>query len=216
METVKKEPADLHIVKSNAFGITGINHGVMASKINTRRLSSLFSPQRSETERDFQYSQSNMSQHNKTTTMGNFDSKFFKYTSKERTDDFKQIRLELQSQKAREVIKIREINKLMKNFGKEEHQNNIKLFQKYNEDEKQVIKALISKQKEDDKNSKINKKLSVIKQSRRKEKHKRDRDFALNFTRQKNLIEKYEQAGEKSKQIRLEKIEKSNKIRSLR
>ena len=147
----------------------------------------------------------------------NFDSKYFKYTtSKERTNDLLAIRSQIEEQKRKDICKVREINKLMKSMGKEEHENNIKLFQKYNEDEKQIVKALISKAKEQELNEKINKRLNIIKASRRKQKLKSDQNFAMNFSRQKNLIEKYEKAGEKSKRLRRDKQEKSNKIRTLK
>ena len=55
----------------------------------------------------------------------------------------------------------------MKSMGKEEHENNIKLFQKYNEDMKQIVNALIKKEKYI--NEKITKRFQIIKDSRRKD-----------------------------------------------
>ena len=137
-------------------------------------------------------------------------------TAKDRVRDMHLMRAEMEEQKRQEIIKVREINRLMKSLGKEEHDNNIKLFQKYNEDEKHIIKQLIKKSKEKEINEKLSKRLKIIKQGRRKQILKSETNFALNFSRQKNLIEKYEQAGEKSKRVRREKLEKLSKIKTLR
>ena len=216
--STKKEPADIHIVKSNAFGISSLKPTELTSRLHSRKISEVFSPLRPESQRENpEYSESKLSVNKSSDLMQNFDSKQYRYTtSKERASDIKKIRIQMEEHKRKEIVKVREINKLMKSMGKEEHENNIRLFQKYNEDEKQIIKALISKAKEQDLNEKINQKLRIIKQGRRKEIRKAEKNFALNFSKQKNLIEKYEKAGEKSKRMRHEKNMKAGKIRTLR
>lgn len=193
----------------------------MTTRLNSDRESeSIFSPLRVMSERE---SQTNNFE-------GDFDYKrksnaiptsynegyFNSTTKKERLRDMNQMKAEIEQAKREEIVKIREINKLMKSMGKEEHENNIRLFQKYNDDEKQIIKSLIQKSKEKEINEKIAKRLHIIRASRKKEVNRSEMNFALNFTRQKNLIQKYEQAGEKSKQIRNDKIAQLSKVNTLK
>lgn len=215
----KKEPAAIHIVKSGNSGIEKVNLSDISSRMNRGRETATVSPLR--TASDMAHSERSLSKYNLKRQSGIFpnvyNDEYFKHTTaNERARDMHMYKAEVEEQKRQEILKIREINKLMKSLGKEEHENNIRLFQKYNEDEKQIISALIKKTKEKDLNEKITKRLHVIKASRRKEVLNSNKNFALNFSRQKNLIEKYEQAGEKSKRMRNERFEKLSKVKTLR
>jgi hypothetical protein len=199
----RKSPTDLHVVQATKLGIEKANLSELTTGVNSGRDTQQFSPMG---ESDFGKRNS-----------GVFTDEYFKHTTKrERARDMHLIRQEIEEQKKQEIMKIREINRLMKTLGKEEHDSNIRLFQKYNGDEKQIVKELIKKTKESEINEKLAKRLRVIKQNRKKDILKSEHNFALNFTRQKNLIEKYEQAGEKSKRIRKEKLDKLNQVRTLR
>ena len=134
----------------------------------------------------------------------------------QRLRDMHQMRAEVEQAKRKEIIKIREINRLIKSMSKEERENNIRLFQRCNEEEKTIINSLIKKNKEKEINNKISRRLNIIRVSRKKDLVKSDINFALNFTWQKNLIQKYEYAGEKSKKIRNERIQQISKFRTLR
>lgn len=216
----RKEPANIHIVKSNNFGIDKADLSQLTTRLNSGRdTGNLLSPLRAESGQAESSTGRTRITHKRNSSIfpNTYNEDYFKYTTaKERARDMHKIRAEMEEKKKAEITKVREINKLMKTMGKEEHQNNIKLFQKYNEDEKQIIGSLIKKAKEKDINDKLTRRLQVIKASRRKELAQSDTNFALNFTRQKNLIEKYEQAGEKSKRIRNERLEKLGKVKTLK
>lgn len=178
-EIKKKEPATIHIVKNNAFGIASIQPSDNTQRVDTRKLSGVSSPVRYERQRDkSEFSDSKFILKKHSGFIPILDSKYLNYTnSKERTKEMMEIRTQIEEQKRKDISKVREINKLMKSMGKEEHQNNIKLFQKYNEDEKKIVKSLISKAKEEHLNEKINKRLNIIKEGRRKQKLKSDQKF---------------------------------------
>lgn len=214
----KKEPVTISIAKSNAFGIEKVKISELTTRVNSGRETEIFSPIRPDSQKDRSgYTDSKFAVRKGSSMMPSFNENYFKYTTaKDRARDMHRIRYQMEEQKRKDIIKVREINKLMKSMGKEEHESNIKLFQKYNDDEKQIIKALINKSKEKELNEKISKRIHMMKASRRKELIKSETNFALNFSKQKNLIEKYEQAGEKSKRIRNEKLEKLSKIKTLR
>lgn len=51
-EIKKKEPATIHIAKSNLFGIASVNLSENMERINSRRLSNILSPLRPESQRE--------------------------------------------------------------------------------------------------------------------------------------------------------------------
>ena len=213
----KKEPALIHIVKStNKLGFERLNQIGTSSRLKSvRDKNGAFSPLRSDKHHEnldhFENKRLSSGAHKQ------YDDSYFKNTTKkERLRDMHQMRAEVEQAKREEIIKIREINRLMKSMGKEEHENNIRLFQKYNEEEKTIINSLIKKNKEKEINNKISRRLNIIRASRKKDLVKSEMNFALNFSRQKNLIQKYEQAGEKSKRVRNERIQQLSKVRTLR
>ena len=216
----RKDPAEIHIVKSSNLAIDKIDVSNMTTRLNSDFESeSLLSPLRVEGDLNKSDSRYSETRSNRVSRIfpNSYNEDYFKYTTaKERARDMHLMRAEIEEKKREEIVKIREINKLMKSMGNEEHENNIKLFQKYNEDEKQIVNALIKKAKEKDINEKITKRLQIIKDSRRKDIIKSEMNFAMNFSRQKNLIEKYEQAGEKSKRVRKEKIEMLGRVKTLK
>ena len=216
----RKDPAEIHIVKNSNLAIDKIDVSNMTTRLNSDFESeSLLSPLRVEGDLNKSDSRYSETRSNRVSRIfpNSYNEDYFKYTTaKERARDMHLMRAEIEEKKREEIVKIREINRLMKSMGKEEHENNIKLFQKYNEDEKQIVNALIKKAKEKDINEKIIKRLQIIKDSRRKDIIKSEMNFAMNFSRQKNLIEKYEQAGEKSKRVRKEKIEMLGRVKTLK
>ena len=216
----RKDPAEIHIVKSSGMAIEKVDISNMTTRLNSELNSDgILSPLRVEGEFNKTESMASETKSNRMSRLfpNSYNEEYFKYTTaKERARDMHLMRAEIEERKREEIIKIREINKLMKSMGKEEHENNIKLFQKYNEDERQIVNALIKKAKEKEINEKITKRLQIIKNSRRKDIIKSEMNFALNFSRQKNLIEKYEQAGEKSKRVRKDKIEMLGRVKTLR
>jgi hypothetical protein len=214
----KRDPVAISIVKSNAFGIDKVDISELTARVYSGRENKMLLPFQSDSQINrSQYTESKFATRKDGRIMPSFDDNYFKYTTtKERARDMNMIRIQMEEQKRTDITKVREINKLMKTMGKEEHQSNIKLFQKYNEDEKQIVKELIIKAKEKELNEKISRRIHMVKAGRKKELAKSDAKFALNFSKQKNLIEKYEHAGEKSKRIRNEKLEKLTKIQTLR
>ena len=72
------------------------------------------------------------------------------------------MRAAAEKQQREDVAKVREINKVMKRLGKEEHQKNIELFQKYNEEEKEIVNVLLTRERERNYVDNLSKKLSIL------------------------------------------------------
>ena len=60
------------------------------------------------------------------------------------------------------MAKAREINQVMRRLGKEEHAKNIQLFQRYNEEEREIVNVLIMRERERNYVDTLAKKLSIL------------------------------------------------------
>lgn len=143
----RKDPAQIHIVKSSNLAIEKVDVSNMTTRLGSDFDSEgILSPLRIGEDLNKSESRGSENRSNRISKIfpNSYNEEYFKYTTaKERARDMHLMRAEIEEKKREEIIKIREINKLMKSMGKEEHESNIRLFQKYNEDERQIVNALI-------------------------------------------------------------------------
>ena len=104
----------------------------------------------------------------------------------------------------------------MRRLGKEEHAKNIQLFQRYNEEEREIVNVLIMRERERNYVDTLAKKLTILSHYKRKKLKDSQLKFAQAFCQQKNVIAKYINMGEKKRVVRNERIERREQVATIR